>query len=228
MRYLRPAVALIALLGAAFAADNPLQAVFTRMNQAAGTFKGLVADMVKISHFAAINEDDKQTGTIAVQKKKAHDFKMLTLFQPPDGEQVLITSARVDIYHPKTNTVQGDDLGKKYRSLAEEFLLLGFGNTADELQSGYTVTFGGEETLPDGTKATRLVLIPKSKEVLDQFPKIELWISDQTGIAVQQKLFEKGGDYLLATYSNMKIRNVSDAEVKLNLPHDVHKEHLFH
>jgi len=66
------------------------------------------------------------------------------------------------------------------------------------------------------------VLAPKSSEVGNMFQKFELWISDATGISVQQKMYEKGGNYTLATYPNMKLDpNVSDSEVKQNPPRGV-------
>jgi hypothetical protein len=44
------------------------------------------------------------------------------------------------------------------------------------------------------------------------------------GVAVQVKVYEPGGDYTLATYSNMKLRDVPESQVKLNAPKDAHRE----
>jgi outer membrane lipoprotein-sorting protein len=58
-----------------------------------------------------------------------------------------------------------------------------------------------------------------------QLSKVELWISDETGMAVQQKLYT-GSDYDLATYSNMKISpNIPESAVKLNPPKGVKVQH---
>jgi hypothetical protein len=57
------------------------------------------------------------------------------------------------------------------------------------------------------------------------FPKIDVWISDSTGIAVQQKFREKGDiDYHIQTYSNIQFGNVSESQVKMNLPKSVKHE----
>jgi outer membrane lipoprotein-sorting protein len=54
------------------------------------------------------------------------------------------------------------------------------------------------------------------------FQKFELWIADATGISVQMKMYEKGGNYTVVSYPNMKLdANVSDAEVRLNPPKGV-------
>ena len=60
------------------------------------------------------------------------------------------------------------------------------------------------------------------------FPKFEVWYSDVTGIAVQQKWYDQGfADYTIQTYTNMKIGPVTEAQVKLVVPKDAHREHLF-
>src|SRR5579872_1404109 len=141
----------LALIGAphlgAAPADNSLQAVFTRMDQAAAKFKGLKADMTKLSHTDIINEDSTDTGTIAVKVPKPHDLRMLIEFQKPDQKSVLISGTKVDIFYPKTNTVQEFDFGKNHRSQMEQFLRLGFGSNSKDLQDAYLVTLGGSETV---------------------------------------------------------------------------------
>jgi outer membrane lipoprotein-sorting protein len=58
------------------------------------------------------------------------------------------------------------------------------------------------------------------------YPKFELWISDRTGISIQQKMYEQGGDYSLATYTKMQTNiNISEADVKMNLPKGVQREY---
>lgn len=211
----------------AYGFDQTLQAVFSRMDKAAGSFKGFTADLVKIDHYSIMDNNDKQSGTIAVRKQNPHSIQVLEKFLP-DGEQIELNNTRVQIYHPKTKILQADDVGKRYHGLVEEVLLIGLGGTSADLKDEYTVTFGGPETVGDQA-ATRLVLIPKDPQLSQSFPKVEVWISDATGIAVQQKLYEKGlADYHVQTYTNMKIGPVGDAQVKLDVPKDAHREHLIH
>lgn len=232
MRLLRLVYGLIgsvaALLGpqvGAAAADNSLQAVFSRMDQASARFKGLKAEMRKLAHTEVINEDSVDTGSIVVRVPKPHDLRMLIDFQQPDQKKVMIAGTKVDIYYPKTEIVQEIDLGRNHRSQVEQFLLLGFGSSSKDLLDAYSIKLGGPETIA-GEPTSRIELIPKSKELLAQFPKFELWISDQTGISVQQKMYQPGGDYSLATYTKMQTKvNIPESEVKLNLPKGVHWEY---
>jgi outer membrane lipoprotein-sorting protein len=217
-------IAAMALGWGAPAADSSLAATLARMDDAAARFKGLQADMQKISHMAVINEDSVDAGTIAVKRLKPHDIRVRIDFQSPNPRQVMIAGVKGAMYYPGINIVQGWDLGES-RSLVEQFMLLGFGSNSKDLKSAYSIGLGGPETVA-GQEATRLELIPKSQDVLAHLKRVDLWISDAMGIAVQQKLYETGGDYLLATYTNIKLRtDLPDSAVKLNLPKNVKWEY---
>ena len=208
----------------ALAADSSLSATLARMDEAAAQFKGLQADVQKTAHTAVMNEDSVDAGTIVVKRPKPNDIRVLFDFKPPNPRQVLIAGVKVDIYYPGINTEQEYNLGKS-RSLVEQFMLLGFGSNSKDLESAYSIRLGGPETVA-GQKATRLELIPKSQEVLAHLKRVDLWISDAMSIAVQQKLYEPGGDYLLATYTNIKLRaNLPDSAVKMDLPKSVKREY---
>jgi outer membrane lipoprotein-sorting protein len=212
------------LCGEAHAADSSLAETLARMDEAAAKFKGMQADMQKIAHTAVINEDSVDAGTIAVKRPKPNDIRVLFDFKPPNPRQVAIAGVKGEYYVPGINTVQVYDLGKS-RSLVEQFMLLGFGSNSKDLESAYSIRLGGPETVA-GQKATRIELIPKSQDVLAHLKRVDLWISDAMGIAVQQKLYQTGGDYWLATYTSIKLRpNLPDSAVKFDLPKSVKREY---
>ena len=104
--------------------------------------------------------------------------------------------------------------------MADQVLTLGWGSNSRDLLSAYNITYGGEETVA-GQKTVRLVLIPKDKDLLEHTPKFEMWISEEpatSGIAVQIKVYQKGGDYNLATYTNVKPGAIPESEIKLAAP----------
>jgi outer membrane lipoprotein-sorting protein len=198
---------------------GPLEQTFALMDKAAQGFRGFKAKISHLSHLDAINEDTVDSGTIVVRRAKPQELNMLVEFKQPDPKEVSLTGKQLLIYYPKLNTVDQYDLTKEYKVAAQQFLLLGFGTNSAELKNNYTVTLGGPETVA-GQKTTRIVLIPKDKEVAKHSPKFELWISDETGIAVQQKVYGTGGDYDVFTYTDMKLMNVPEGDVKLNIPKD--------
>jgi outer membrane lipoprotein-sorting protein len=219
-------VFLLSLIGLAlaFGAGGPLESVLAKMDQAAAGFMGLSADLRRAHHTAVIDEDTLDIGTILIKRPKPHETHMLFDVQQPDPKQAAIDSRKLQIYLPKIQTVQEYDLGK-YRSMVDEYLLLGFGISSKELQGAYSISLGGTETLGN-EKVTRLELIPKSPETLAHLKRVDLWISDSTGLPVQQKLYYPGNDYDLATYSNIKRNpNLPDSALKLNLPKGVKHEY---
>jgi len=220
VRIVTLAAALCLSFGAS-AADNTLQAVFKRMDDAAAKFKGLTADVKQLSHEGAIGEEETYTGTIAFKSPKPHDVHMLIDFKEPDPKAVEVSGTKVRIYYPKAKEVQELDFGRSNKALVEQFLKLGFGSTSKDLQDGYTVQYGGPEKI-NNENTTRIVLIPKSPDLAAQFPKFELWISDTSGIAVQQKMYQPGNTYNVATYSNMSLNPaLPNSAVTLNTPKGV-------
>jgi outer membrane lipoprotein-sorting protein len=222
-------LAILLCAPAGFADDSPLQAVYRRMDAGAATFKGFTADLVKIDHQNFVDSNDKGSGSIAVRKSGPHSVqvleKIVTLNGSPDGEQMELNGTHFTIFHPKINTATEYDLGKKYHGVLEAVMLMGLGGTSKDLQQAYKVAFGGADTV-NGQPASRLVLNPYEQQLAQLYPKIEVWISDATGLAVQQKLYEKGeADYHIQTYTNVKPGAVSEAQVRLDLPKNVIKEH---
>jgi hypothetical protein len=202
---------------AAFGADDPLQATFARMDTVAGSFKGLKANMRRVSHLDVINDDTVENGTIVVRRTSPKDLKMLLEIQsPPNPLKAFIGSGKVQVYYPNSNTVQEYEFGKA-RSLRDQLMTLAFGSSSKELMSFYRIRLVGPDKAA-GQSATEIELIPKDKELAVHFPKIDLWIADTSGVTLQQKLFQPGGDYMLATYTDVHLMSVPESAVKLDVP----------
>lgn len=220
-------LALLLVPAAASGADAALAAVFQRMDRASLAFKGFTAELVKIDHQNFVDATDKSVGAIAVRKSGPHSIQVLETIATqngnPDGEQMELTASHFSIYHPKTNMVTEYDLGKKYRGMEEAALAL-LGGTSKDLQQDYKVAYGGPDSI-DGQPCARLILSPIEPQLAQTFPKIEVWISDASGIAIQEEFYEKGAlDYHIQTYSHMKFAPVSEDQIKMKVPKDAKKE----
>ena len=217
-----PIGTLLSLAAASFGAppaDPILEAVLARLDQASASFKGLTADIRKVSHTEVVNADDADSGTIMVKRVKAHDTRIRIDFTTPRQQSVTIGGGKAQVYNPKSNEAQELELGKN-RGLVNQFMLLGFGSNSGELKNAYLVTLGGAESI-NGEKTTRIMLVPKDPEILARVKKCELWISDK-GLTVQQKFHTGGGDFVLSTYSRMKLNpSIADKDLKLELPKGV-------
>jgi outer membrane lipoprotein-sorting protein len=234
MHLFRPVFVLTCTLGAALApafgasaADNSLAATLARVDQAAANFKSVSADIRKTSHTAVINENTNDSGKILVKRVRGREVRYFAEFGPQNPMKVLVAGHTAEVYYPNSKTVQIYDLGK-YKGMVNQFLLLGFGSNARDLENAYSIKLGGTETVA-GQKTTRIELTPKSKDVAANITKVDLWIADDTddsGTVVQQKVYEPGGDYLLATYTNIKINpEIPDSAMKLEIPKGVQVTH---
>jgi outer membrane lipoprotein-sorting protein len=203
-------------------AGGELETVLARMDQAGAAFQGMSAHVRRVSHTAVIDEDTVDSGTILLKRVHPRDMRMLVDLTQPDAKTVAFAGRKLEIYYPKIQTVQEFDVGKN-KELLEQFFLIGFGTSSAELRNAYDIRLLGPETV-ESQKTERLELVPKSKEVLEHLTKFELWISE-TGYPVQQKFYLPGGDYLLVTYTNVKINpELPDAQLKLHLPKGVKRE----
>ncbi|HVN03090.1 MAG TPA: hypothetical protein VMT86_01665 [Bryobacteraceae bacterium] len=221
----RCAIVLLGIAASAapfLAAANQMDTVLDRVDKAGAAFKALSAHVRRIAHTAAINEDNEDNGTILLKRVHSRDVRMLIEVSDPDARTVAFQGHKLEVYYPKIQTVQEFDVGKS-RDLLEQFFLLGFGTSRADLLNSYNLRLLGQETVADA-KTERIEMIPKSKEVLQYLTKVELWVAG-SGYPVQQKFFLKGGDYQLATYSDVKINpELQDAALKLHLPKNVKRE----
>jgi hypothetical protein len=223
MFWFRPAVILLWAAAATFAADDPLQATFQRMDAVAATFKGLRANLRRVSHLEVIHDDTVESGTVIVQRTHPKDLKMLLEIQsPPNPLKAFIGGGKVQVYYPNSKVVQEYEFGKA-SSLSEQLMALAFGSRSKDLLAYYQVRMVGPDQVA-GQNATEIELTPKDKDLAAHFPKIDLWIADASGVTVQQKLHQPGGDYMLNTFTEIRLTSVPDSAVKLIVPKDARWE----
>lgn len=207
----------------AWAQGNPA-AVLARMDAAAPGFRGLAARITRVTYTAVIKDSSEEQGQIRLLRAKGKNIQVLTEITKPDHKYFTISEGKVEIYTPKIATVQEIDLSR-HKSTMEQFLLLGFGASGKDLAKSYTVRLEGEETVA-GVKASHLGLTPKSSQVKSHYSKVDLWIADPGGYPVRQKLNEPSGNYLMVTYSDIKINpDLTPSALRLTLPAGVKREY---
>ena len=183
------------------------------MSDAAHRFKTLSASLEYTTVTVLVNDHSTEYGQIFFRKAKHPE--VLIKFLRPDPKVVLFKRNRAEVYLPKINTVQEYDISKK-AGLLQQFLLLGFGTDVTELQKSYTLKYTGEEQLENETTAM-LELVPTNSQVAAQLVKVQLWISEDSWLPVQQKFFEPSGDYLAARYRNIEVnRGLSSSVFRID------------
>jgi outer membrane lipoprotein-sorting protein len=193
------------------------------MDQAAVSFRGMTANITKISYTAVIKESTEESGVIRMRSAKSRQVAALIEFDKPAPKAIAFREKKVQIFLPKINTVQEYDLGK-YNDLLTQGLLIGFATPSKDLKKNYSIKSGGDETV-SGQKASKLELIPTQDTIKQHLNRIELWIGETDGLPVQQKLYQPSGDYTQIQYRDMKLDpSLTEQQVRLTLPPDVKRE----
>lgn len=197
-----------------------VQALLARMDKAANEFKSMTARVTYVTHTAALDEDDTETGTVIRQKVQPGEVEGLVDFVTPDPHRVRFEKRRVEIFRPKIKQLEVYDLAK-YGEQVDKFVMIGYGTSGSEVAKDYDVTVLGVEALKDQPgRFTHARLVPKSEEARQYMKNLELWIPEQgEPYPVRERILEPSGDYVVVSYSDLKINPPlkSDA-LQLNLP----------
>lgn len=210
-----------ALMLAAARADS-LADVLARMDRAASEFQSFAANMREADYTAVLDDTDMRTGVVRLKRVKSAIIAVME-FPEPNPETIFLSGRTVKMYKPKANTVEIYDAGKHAAAL-EELVLLGFGTPTAELRKNYDLKLAGADTV-GGVHASRLELRPKSQELKNLVTVIELWVPDNQGYPVQEKITEPSKNYKLVTYSNMRSPAPPDSTFELKLPPGVREIH---
>ena len=201
MRASQAAIALAFSL--ALTRADSLEDVLKRMDAAAPSFKSMSANLKRVDYSKRWDETDERSGTMRMQRTKDGPAARWD-FIGKDAEVIRLKGKTARVYKPKAKMDQEYKAGKEVSSL-QETLLLGFGARVADLKKTYDIQAGGADAV-DGKHATVIQLTPKSKDLKDLFTRIDLWILDGDSNPTQEKIWKGAkGDYILATYSDLKI-----------------------
>lgn len=179
----------------------PLTQILDRMDDASRHLKTVSADLEYTKVTVVVNDKSSEFGQLYFRKGKSPEI--LLNFEKPDPKVISLKKNLGEIYNPKTNQIQEFDL-RRHSEIVQQFLMLGFGTDVSDLKEAYTIKLTGEEDL-EGETAAVLELVPRKQSVAAQLAKVQLWISEDSWIPIQQKFFEPSGDYLVTRYRAVKV-----------------------
>jgi outer membrane lipoprotein-sorting protein len=195
-----------------------LTEILSQMNEASKRLKTVSANLEYTK--VTVLVDDKSTESGQLFYRKGKTTEILIDIQKPERKILLFKKSKGEIYLPKINQIQEYNLEQK-SDLVQQFLLLGFGTDSGELKKTYDVKYLKEEDLDDDTTVV-LEFVPRKANIAAQISKIQIWVSEESWLPAQQKFFEGGGDYLIATYSGVKVNRILPASIfELNPPSGV-------
>jgi len=179
--------------GASDAANLDTAAVLKKMEEAGTRFTTLQADFRQERVYALFDEKRESSGTIFYKKPGA----MLWKYNPPDNTMIYLKERRALMYLPDIKQVQKISLAQDRKT---ETLLIGFGNTSEEITRNFTVA-----SSPGEKGCYTLDLTPRTDELASHFQRLRLVIDGERWLPVRSERFERGGDRTIFTFSNFKV-----------------------
>jgi len=182
--------------------NGGLEKVLSQLDSTAAEFRSAQADFVWEQYQKVVNETDTQKGKVYF-RRVGKDTQMMAHITEPSEKFVLYSDGKVQVYEPKIDQVTVYPVGKN-RADVESFLVLGFGGRGHDLLKSFEVKYLGTENI-NGVQAAKLDLTPKSERIRGMFEHILMWVDLARGVSVQQQVFQPGGDYRLAKYSDIQL-----------------------
>jgi outer membrane lipoprotein-sorting protein len=203
---------------------DSLDDVLARMDQAAKDFKSFTAKLKRTDYTAVINDYEEMTGTIAM-RRVTNGNEVLFHFSEPNLRSMYFGGHTLKIYYPREKVVQNYEAAQ-LATLVDRMVFLGFGISATELRRDYGAQRIGEENV-GALHTTHIGLAPKSAQERKYVVKIDLWIPDEQGYPIQEKMTQPSKDYYLLTYSDPQVNpSLPDSAYTLKLPPGVKEERL--
>src|SRR5579864_5781468 len=124
-------MATLVISAGAPAADSGLSvdAVLKQVDRQAKTFESLSANVERTKVTVVVDDHSVESGQMQVRR----DDKMRIELTSPDPRTILRDGDHLFVYTPRAHQVEEYDLSK-HRDLVDQFLLLGFGTSAESLK----------------------------------------------------------------------------------------------
>jgi outer membrane lipoprotein-sorting protein len=212
--------ALISLRPAAAQGTYTLDQVLTKMEQNGKNFTSMQAALERTKVTVIVDDKVVDSGTVSFARR-GKDPRIKVDITKPEQQRMLIDEGKALLFFPKLKQVQEYFLGKNQDKA--EFLLIGFGQSNQDIRKFYDAAIVGEEVI-NGQKTSILELKPKSTQVSSLFSNIRLWMDHQRWIPIQSKLTEASGDYMIVKFTNIKMNvKIPESVFDLKMPKDVVK-----
>lgn len=179
-----------------------LEKVLNDLDTTAADFRSAQANFVWDQFQKVVNETDTQKGKVYF-RRVGKETQMMAHITEPSEKFVLYSEGKVQVYEPKIDQVTVYAVTKN-RADVESFLVLGFGGRGHDLLKSFDVKWLGTEKI-NGAETAKLDLTPKSERIRGMFEHILMWVDPNHGVSVQQQVFQPGGDYRLAKYSDIQL-----------------------
>jgi outer membrane lipoprotein-sorting protein len=173
--------------------------VLAEMDAASAKFQSTQADFKWDVLQSVVNEHDIQSGTVYFERH-GDSTSMAAYIKQPAEKTVFFNGSTLILVQPEIKQETLFSAGSN-RGQYESFLTLGFGGSGKDLQSNWTVTCQGMESV-DGTQT-----------VANLFSHVTVWIDPARSLGIKQVFYEPSGDNRTATYTAIKYNEKISADI---------------
>jgi outer membrane lipoprotein-sorting protein len=184
--------------------------VLAQMDAASAKFQSTQADFKWDVLQSVVSEHDVQSGTVYFERH-GDSTSMAAYIKQPAEKTVFFNGSTLTLLQPDIKQETLFSAGSN-RGQYESFLTLGFGGSGKDLQSNWTVSCQGMESI-DGTQTAKLDLKPKQQSVANMFSHVTLWIDAARSLGLKQIFYEPSGDNRTATYTGVKYNTKIPADI---------------
>ncbi len=194
----------------AWGQTGDLNTVLHQMDVASAKFKSAQADVKREQYEAAVRDTTTQTGSTYLERTGS-GMQWGMKLSPPDAKVVEMKEGVLRMFDPTSNHLTQISL-KNNQAQYESFLALGFGGSGADLAKQWTITYKGSSQMNDGKKnvpVAQLDLVAKDAKSRQNISHVTLWIDPVEDVTLQQKFFLTSGDVQTATYTNIRVNQLS-------------------
>lgn len=182
-----------------------LDRVLRQLETTGKTFQSFRAKFAQKKYTAVLREFDAPENGIFVYARAGDGSALLRQeVEKPAARILTIKGGTAIVHQPRLKQAQIANLGKNKDKA--EYLALGLGQSPSKLRETFNLKVLGSETI-GGVPCSILNLQPKSASAAAFFSSITLWITHKGGVPIQQKLEEPNGDYLLVSFTDVKLNS---------------------
>jgi outer membrane lipoprotein-sorting protein len=202
-----------------FAQEFTTAQILAKLDEKAKVFTSVQASLKNLgTNYGVVQPEQSGKLTISRPKDAPRIFFEIT---EPTKAKVLIDKGKGTMYYPDDNTYRDMDVDSKGDAL--QFLLIGFGATADTINKGYKAEAKGRQMM-GSVNAVVLDLTSISKST-EKFPMLKLWLDPQTWTPIQTRVGQSAKTYNDYKYSSVQLnRSIPESVFDLKMKKNAKKQ----
>lgn len=179
-----------------------LTGILQKMEKAHLDLKSLKAAIVQHKINSQIGSKDTDYGILLYKPAIGNGKGKLRIdYSKPDIRVVSVVGESFTFYQPRINQVVKMSIAKASKGKTGNYTqIVGLDDSVKNLAKNYSIEYVKDEMV-NGQMATQLHLVPKQS---GQLVSLEIWVSQQSWLPIQQKFVERNGDYSIVQLTNLE------------------------